>query len=633
MKKEMVEPMLKNMQYTIGLGDDTGVMPVFYAPLKTNLNELRTDQTPTYTRNLEAYAQDHEGILRKVAVNAARFGGTRNVTTYIDQPLENVGWVATGCTKTNLGDNHIKITGLVNQGDYVSRTVIPNTIPVNHRTWVLSWEAKFPEGYSGDSTHKIYEVTLSTAAGTSYSTADNYTLTAGAGFVRICTTLAGDFYPTAGDELGIEVRFGGASFWPTAQVEIRNVMLENVSGRSNQTPDTYIAPSGSAAVVNTAYYPTTNANQLLGPSVVSADGIAISNDTIRGLLIEQSSQNLCLDNTNFIASGTAWNNTWSGGVDITENNHIAPDGSNTASLFAAIDGTSDANNQTITLTADTDYCISCYFKANTSTRSQLQTYDSGNAVQNGTLQFDWDSNGEPSTYSNQNCSNVTYEPLANDWWRVSFNMTVAASGITTHSITITPDRENGTGSVWIWGPQVELGLYPSSFILTVASPVTRPADVLSYDDNSVVDLNEGTFFADLFDLRDDGGSNRSIIGIHDVWNSGLTFDPGTTYNYRLYDQSANFPNGQANDPEDTITKHLRIAGRYSTLGNIAEVTSNSTNGNKTDTDIFDSTGLVEDASTDIIIGGSVSQYINGYIKDVKIWDDPLTSAKLASLVA
>ena len=57
---------------------------------------------------------------------------------------------------------------------------------------------------------------------------------------------------------------------------------------------------------------------------------------------------------------------------------------------------------------------------------------------------------------------------------------------------------NGTSGVYLWGAQLEAGSYPTSYIPTVASSVTRNADVISKTGISdLIGQTEGTIFVDV----------------------------------------------------------------------------------------------------------------------------------------
>ena len=120
-----------------------------------------------------------------------------------------------------------------------------------------------------------------------------------------------------------------------------------------------------------------------------------------------------------------------------------------------------------------------------------------------------------------NYSTITTEAktLSNQWQR--FNVTVTnAIPITTIETYITL---NTSSTYNIWGAQLEAGSYATSYIPTVASSVTRNADIISKTGiTSLIGQTEGTIFLDVkaqlnsadsqdFSISDGTTNNRAFI--------------------------------------------------------------------------------------------------------------------------
>jgi hypothetical protein len=75
--------------------------------------------------------------------------------------------------------------------------------------------------------------------------------------------------------------------------------------------------------------------------------------------------------------------------------------------------------------------------------------------------------------------------FANGWWRVTVTATTTATGNVTPGVRVSADgvwanriyTGDGTSGIFVWGAQVELGAFPTSYIPTVAATVTRAADI------------------------------------------------------------------------------------------------------------------------------------------------------------
>jgi hypothetical protein len=124
---------------------------------------------------------------------------------------------------------------------------------------------------------------------------------------------------------------------------------------------------------------------------------------------------------------------------------------------------------------------------------------------------------------------VSITSVGNGWFRCSMSWTSTSSTARTHVIRLnnpagtTTFLGDGVMGMYFWGIQTEVGAFPTSYIPTVASQVTRTADVAvmtGTNFSSWYTATEGTFFAEWTLGRDvtsvsiytaeDGTSNNSI---------------------------------------------------------------------------------------------------------------------------
>lgn len=188
-----------------------------------------------------------------------------------------------------------------------------------------------------------------------------------------------------------------------------------------------------------------------------------SNGTCPSLLVEPQRTNYIWYSSSFDNSG-AW-----GAIDttITANTTISPSGIQNAETMTITSSTSRIF-QTLVLGAGT-YTASIYVKSLSGTP---------------TIQFRMVVDGTDVTQS---------IPTTTDWVRHDFTFTasVAVSFFVIRG-------ESGTGSVAIWGAQLEAGAYPTSYIPTTSASVTRNADVVSKTGiSSLIGQTEGTMFLDV----------------------------------------------------------------------------------------------------------------------------------------
>lgn len=182
----------------------------------------------------------------------------------------------------------------------------------------------------------------------------------------------------------------------------------------------------------------------------------------RGLLVEEQRTNLATYSDQF--DNAIWTKV---NATITANNAVAPDGTTTADLVT-VTGASGrvVGSHTFTAAAQT---LSVYSKFSSQTETLLRIFDGTNTF---TLTLSW-SGGVPAFVSNTG-SAYTISNAGNGWYRISMTATtLAASG----TVQIFANGFGSSGAALLWGAQLEAGAFATSYIPTVASTVTRSADV------------------------------------------------------------------------------------------------------------------------------------------------------------
>ena len=211
---------------------------------------------------------------------------------------------------------------------------------------------------------------------------------------------------------------------------------------------------------------------------------------LNGLLIEESRTNLALQSANF---STSW--TTSASASIGAGTATAPDGSSSASLLTSSATGYRSLSQTVTVANDTlPRTFSLYVNGGSSngpTVVKLQyTSGTGGSAQ---VSVPWPNPSNGSAYPAGPTYPVTYQALQNGWYRIS--VTLANNGGTSLNMIVYP-ANNATGSVNIWGAQLEQGAMPTSYIPTTSTAMTRAGDYASISTSSGSWYNStiGTFF-------------------------------------------------------------------------------------------------------------------------------------------
>lgn len=343
----------------------------------------------------------------------------------------------------------------------------------------------------------------------------------------------------------------------------------------------------------------------------------------KGLLIEGSRTNSIPWSEVF--SNVVWTKSAS---SISANILAAPDGVLTADKLIEDSTTAGHHvNQPFTFVSGTTYTVSCFVKSSERTSIQL-ILTSGAFGANVIGAYDL-VNGLSSSSGGGAAS---IQNVGNGWWRCSMKATATASVSALVQVRLANTYSaaapssytgDGTSGIFIWGVQLEVGTFPSSYIPTTTAAVTRAADVClmtGADFSRWFNPLEGTF---LWEFGPSGGV--VLGGVGDTFDNVQYFTADSGYaTFRSGGVSqAQFFLGAANAGGKVAWAYRQndFAACYN-----GGVVGTDTSGNVPLSNVRLTVGSNPWAAN----GGSA---LDGHIRRIRDWPRRLSNARLQELTA
>lgn len=343
---------------------------------------------------------------------------------------------------------------------------------------------------------------------------------------------------------------------------------------------------------------------------------------VKGLLIEEARTNLA------IQSGALTNAAWTATSTTAATNSI-PDPSGLMSSTTQT-ATANANNlifQTVgaSLSAST-YTLSVFIKQNTSGWMTIEIW-TGVGFQGAQLWVNTATGAVGSSAATAGFAIVgtpSSRSIGNGWYRYQITATVPAA--TAYICTRHVDADGGfaftatnTKSAYVYGPQLELGSFPTSYIPTAATSVTRAADVVQFNGAALAALQGSSFTAigEAQTISTTVNSFASIIGLSAgavILGQQATANNIAYLNLTSGNVTANFPSGNTASP-------YRIAA--ATNGSASSLVVNGGTVSNAALGIYTRAGGVYLGSW-----GFPSGVLNGWIKSFAIYNQRLSDATL-----
>jgi hypothetical protein len=346
----------------------------------------------------------------------------------------------------------------------------------------------------------------------------------------------------------------------------------------------------------------------------------------RGLLIEEARTNLFLYSEQF--DNAYWLKTAS---TVTANITASPDGTTNADKL--VENTATAEHYVeapVSVTTGTTYTFVFYAKAGE--RNVIAARGAAAFASDPRIRFTLTGSGTITVDSGTPTGTIT--PVGNGWYRCSMTaVTNATTGagfrlsLYNGAYSYTGD---GTSGLFLYGAQLEAGAFATSYIPTVASTVTRNADVATMTGtnfSSWFNASAGTFIAD-FDVGGvDTTRRRKVWNGSDAGNQRLAL--------RALDVSVNYPLAAIG----TGTSVVALIGTALTANTATRVavayganSALSQNGATPNTDA--NANSVSIASFAIGCEQTVgSEQLNGHIRAIAYYNTRLPNTQLQTLTA
>jgi len=306
------------------------------------------------------------------------------------------------------------------------------------------------------------------------------------------------------------------------------------------TPNAYkasklysVIPSSGAGdmdVVRATTATRVNSLGLIESVAVNIPRIDYTNGSCPSLLVEPQRTNLITYSVQF--DNAAWGKSNS---LVIPNTAISPDGNLNADTLkeqTTINTVHRLAGSSVTVSSNSNISYSVYVKKNTLEYLRIVVNDIVDVTKWAAAQFNLNDQTYTTGIGLSGGSTIISASITNvgsGWFRInlSANLGTTQSVIpimfTSNGQAINPVDTRGGASyigsdkeLYIWGAQLELGSYASSYVPTVATAVTRNADVISKTGiSSLIGQTEGTIYTEIKVNKLIGIASRYIFHISD----------------------------------------------------------------------------------------------------------------------
>jgi hypothetical protein len=529
-----------------------------------------------------------------------------NLLTW-SEDLTNAVWLASASTKNTA----TKFTAIATNNIHAVSQNLAHTLGVTYiYQQVLTYDNNRFVSLRllvGIFPHVCFDLVNGTVAGSEAGASGTITSLGGGSYLcTITVTATSTGTGNAGVFLQPNATNYGAAWLATGTeaVTMTKAQVEQVTYQT--TPSTYVATTASA------YY---------GPRF-DYDPVTLAP---KGLLIEEQRTNLQTYSSDW--TNAIWSKT---NITVTAAATASPDGTVNAQRLAATATAATVISGTPVAVAATSATYSIYVKQGTGAAIGntflLRNSTTATILLGGTINYAtgaW-------TYSTGS-TGVIVSNAGNGWWRIQMSATTGiTSGDLLHGYVGWGGASATAGDfIFAYGAQLEAGAFATSYIPTVASTVTRSADVATMTGtnfSSWYNQSEGTFIA-----------QYAISFVSNEGKVALTAGLGADNNFSVRIGYSSGPN--------TVTGASNIAGVNQAVFAQAAVSTNynevamayktddfgfSANGS---TPATDTSGSVYSPNSMSIGRSGSAYYLNGWITAIAYYNTRLPNAQLQTLTA
>ena len=307
----------------------------------------------------------------------------------------------------------------------------------------------------------------------------------------------------------------------------------------------------------------------------------------------------------------AWAKRSSGGGSVpivTADVATSPDGTTNADrvVFDAAGGTSLDQSfirQSVSVTSGVNYIISFYLKSNTASSQQI-LFVRDSAIS----------------------AAIT---VTTSWTRFNLSFTATSTATTNWGLFLNGNT-SASADLLVYGAQLEIGSYATSYIPTSGSAVTRVADICNNGANEqVINSTEGVLYAEISALANGGVGDRYIsLGSGSSQNTIqlLFHNTANRVNFRL--TKAGSLEVNISDFTFLQTDDLKIACKFKENDFALWI-----NGVKRAVDTSGETFSVNTLQEIQFDSGTGASNFYGKCKDLRVYNEALTDAELQALTS